>query len=301
LTAVRFVDTTLRDGHACLWAEGMRTGMMLAVAEELDRAGFAAVEVIATSHFKKCVRELREDPWERLRLLAARMRATPLAAMGGSNPRTFGVAPLSVVGLYLQRLAAAGIRRVQLMEASNDMANRVEPAVRMAHAAGLQVVVALVFSLSPRHTDAYYARKAHDAVAVGADIVYLKDSGGLLTPERVRTVVPAVRSGLGGTPLEFHTHCTTGLGPLCTLAALVAGVTTVHTAVPPLADGASQPSVFNVARNARALGFDPQVDEAPLRVVRERLEAIARTEGLPEGCPVEYDAAQYVHPVPGDQ
>ena len=60
---IRFVDTTLRDGHASLWAEGMRTGMMVAVAEDLDRAGLRAAEVIATSHFKKCVKELREDPW----------------------------------------------------------------------------------------------------------------------------------------------------------------------------------------------------------------------------------------------
>ena len=41
-----FVDTTLRDGHLSLWASNMRTGMMLPVAERLDRAGFEAVEVM---------------------------------------------------------------------------------------------------------------------------------------------------------------------------------------------------------------------------------------------------------------
>ncbi|HWT83190.1 MAG TPA: carboxylase, partial [Candidatus Methylomirabilis sp.] len=58
---VGFVDTTFRDGHASLWAEGMTTGMMLPVASQMDEAGFSSIELIATSHFKKCVRELRED------------------------------------------------------------------------------------------------------------------------------------------------------------------------------------------------------------------------------------------------
>jgi oxaloacetate decarboxylase (Na+ extruding) subunit alpha len=49
---IHFVDTTLRDGHASLWAERMTTGMMLPVAERLDEAGFLAIELIASSHFK---------------------------------------------------------------------------------------------------------------------------------------------------------------------------------------------------------------------------------------------------------
>jgi len=57
---VYFVDTTFRDGHASLWAEGMTTGMMLPVASQMDEIGFKSMELIATSHFLKCVRELRE-------------------------------------------------------------------------------------------------------------------------------------------------------------------------------------------------------------------------------------------------
>jgi len=56
MNEIKFVDTTLRDGQASLWAENMRTGMMLLVAERLDNAGFQAIEVMASSHLKKCVR-----------------------------------------------------------------------------------------------------------------------------------------------------------------------------------------------------------------------------------------------------
>ena len=70
MAEVKFVDTSLRDGQASLWAENMRTGMMLVVADRLDNAGYRAIELIASSHIKKCVRELREDPFERMRLVA---------------------------------------------------------------------------------------------------------------------------------------------------------------------------------------------------------------------------------------
>ena len=278
----------------------MRTGMMLALAKEMDEAGFAAIEVIANSNFKKCVRELRENPWERIRLLADSLPNTPMAAMAGvGSPAPFGMAPLALQRLYFQRLAANGIRRLHLMEAANDLTGRLVSTVSFAHEAGLTVVVALVFSLSPVHTDEYYARRAKQAVALGADKVYLKDPGGLLTPERTRTIVPAIQENLNGTPMEFHTHCTTGLGPVSSLAAVEAGVDTIHTAVPPLANGSSQPSVFNVAANLRALGYGTLVNEGPLRRASEDLMAIARRENFPIGHPFEYDYAQYVHQVPG--
>ena len=78
MSEVNFVDTTLRDGQSSLWAYGMRTDMILPVAATMDRAGFEAIEIIASAPFKKCVRELREDPWERLRLVRQRIQMTPL-------------------------------------------------------------------------------------------------------------------------------------------------------------------------------------------------------------------------------
>lgn len=297
---VRFTDTTFRDGHASLWAQGMRTGMMLAHARDMDRAGFVAMEVIANSNFKKCVRELREDPWERIRRLSDLLPNTPTAAMAGAgSPAPFGIAPLELMKLYMRRLAANGIRRLHVMDASNSMTGRLVESVPYAQSLGMQVVVALVFSISPKHTNRHYAEKARQAVELGADKVYLKDSGGLLTPERIRTIVPAIRNSVGDTPLEFHTHCTTGLGPMSLLAAVEEGIDTVHTAVPPLANGSSQPSIFNVASNLRAQGYATMVNEAPLRRVSEDLHRIAQSEGFPIGTPLEYDYAQFVHQVPG--
>jgi oxaloacetate decarboxylase alpha subunit len=69
--------------------------------------------------------------------------------------------------------------------------------------------------------------------------------------------------------------------------------------VPPLAHASSNPSIFNIAQNARALGYVPSIDEKELRSVEKCLTAIAKCENLPIGAPVEYDYSQYVHQVPG--
>ena len=129
--------------------------------------------------------------------------------------------------------------------------------------------------------------------------ICLKDPGGLLTPERTAALAPIVLANAGGIPVEFHTHCTTGLGPLCTLEAIKAGIGIVNTSIPPLSDGASNPSVFNVAANARALGFEPDLDLASLEPVSEHFATVAGREGLPVGAPLRYDADQYRHQIPG--
>lgn len=68
---VQFIDTTFRDGSQSLWALGMRSGMIEAVAEAMDRAGFEVIEVpVAGMYFKKIVRDLRENPWDMARMVA---------------------------------------------------------------------------------------------------------------------------------------------------------------------------------------------------------------------------------------
>lgn len=296
---VKFVDTTLRDGNQSLWALMMSTNMILPVLSQFDGAGFSAIDLIAPAHFKTIVRDLREDPWERIRLVAQEVRSTPLAVMQQCSITGFSIVPKCLVELWMLRLAAHGIRRIHLMEASNDFNLRVPEFVGFAHAAGMQVALALTYSISPKHTDDYFAAKARDAAALNVGAIFLKDPGGLLTPERVRTLVPAILGSAGSVPVEFHSHCTTGLAPLCYLEAVKRGIRTLHTAIPPLANGASQPSVFNVARNLRFLGYQPRIDESAVTVVSDHFQYIAERESRALGSPPEYDEYQYLHQIPG--
>jgi len=298
MNEIKFVDTTLRDGQASLWAENMRTGMMLLVAERLDNAGFEAIEIIASSHLKKCVRELREDPFERVRLVARKITKTPLRALGSARINPFELTPDAVLDLWYERLFAAGIRQLRVMDPANDSANW-RTSMERARRVGLATILNLTYSVSPKHTDEYYARKAGEAAVLAPDFICLKDPGGLLTPERTASLVRVIQQHTPGIPFDLHVHCTTGLGPLCALEAIKLGAEIVDTAVPPLANASSNPSVFNVAQNARALGHAPFIDEEPLLLVARDLDFIAKREKFPIGAPAEYDYSQYVHQVPG--
>lgn len=297
MNEINFVDTTLRDGHQSLWAEGMTTGMMLPIAERMDQVGFEAMELISGSHLKKCVRELKEDPWERVRLVAKRITKTPLRVIAG-RVKTFEFNPLSMYRLFLERMVANGIKQARISEEWNDLPGW-ERKVRVAREVGLEPIVNIIFSVSPKHTDEYFARKTREAASLGVPRLCLKDPGGLLTPERTRALVPLMFQNCKGIPVELHTHCTTGLGPLCCLEAIKLGVKTINTAIPPLANAASNPSVFNVARNAGALGYTPAIDEGLIKPVAEHFAFVAKREGFPVGMPVEYDYSQYLHQVPG--
>ena len=299
MRSIRFVDTTLRDAHQCLWSTRMTTAMMLPIAQYLDRAGFEAIDLEGGAVFDVCVRFLREDPWERMRIMSEAITRTPLIIMTrGQSLYTFELFSDDVVELNAQRIAANGIRYHTPYDALNDIRNIVV-SVRAAKEAGLYVAAGVVYTISPVHSDEYYIRKAREIIALGVDALYLKDPSGLLTPERVRTLVPALRSAIGSIPLQLHTHCLTGLGPLAALEAIACGVDVVHTATSVLANGASQPSTEWVAKNARRSGFAVDLDLDMLEPVREHFKYVAEREGKPLGEVLEYDPFHYEHHVAG--
>ena len=224
---------------------------MLPVAERLDHAGFEAIEVMSSAFYKKCVRDLRDDPWERLRLLRERIKKTPLRSIRSRAMLAFQITPSAVADLWLERLAANGIRELRTSDPSNTPSYW-KQAVDAAKRVGLKTILNVIYSISPKHTDEYFIERTGQAAKLDVARICFKDPGGLLTPEATRRLVPLILREVNGKPLEFHTHCNTGLGSLCCLEAIKLGVTSINTAIPPLAEGSSNPSVFNVAMNARA-------------------------------------------------
>jgi oxaloacetate decarboxylase alpha subunit len=294
---IHLVDTTLRDGQLSLWALGMKTGAMLAIAEQMDQCGFQSLEFFGFAGFIKYVREHKENPFDWMRLGAKKFRRTRLRYHGGLASG-FEKVPRSVRKLMIERVIAHGIRLTRSSDPWNDYeaaAIENEDLRRL----GMDVVINIIYSVSPRHTDAYYAQKARAAAAIKPYRICFKDVAGLLTPERTRTLIPLIQQNIGGISLEFHAHCNNGLAPFNYLEAVKLGVNILHTAIPPLANGSSQPSIFNIAANGSALGYDIAADLEALRPVEKHFTFIAKREGHPIGAPREYDQGQYVHQVPG--
>jgi oxaloacetate decarboxylase (Na+ extruding) subunit alpha len=303
MSDIRLVDVSLRDGNQSIWgATGVTTRMVEGVAASLDRVGYRAVELMTSTMFATAVRFHREDPWERVRAARDRMPNTQLGFLTtGKRFITFYRTPESVFQLAFELLVRNGITRMWVIDPMHDMESATRMAA-MAKRAGFEEVVAgICYSTSPVHTDAYFADKIaqlDDCAAV--DSVYLKDPAGLLTPDRVRTLVPALQSRLGRLRFdEIHSHCNTGLAPLTVLEAADLGMTTIHCALPPLANGSSHPAAQRLVANLRARGHTVDVDTEAMAEASAYLQRQARIKRLPSGVPAEYDEDYYRHNIPG--
>jgi oxaloacetate decarboxylase alpha subunit len=296
---IQFVDTTLRDGQQSLWALNMKTDAMLGAAAAMDRIGFESLEFFVSIFIKKYVREHRENPWHWVREGVKRFQRTRLRNHGGLHGSgAMEKLPPAAMRLLAERLVHYGITLTRTSNCWNDYDELRQEVIDLREL-GMETVVNLIYTDSPRHTDEYYAGKSREAAAIKPYRICFKDVGGLLTPERARTLIPRIMQNAGTVPVEYHAHCNNGLAPLCYLEAIKHGITSLHTAIPPLANGSSQPSILNMAKNLRALGYAPQIDEAAVQPVEEHFTAVARRDGLAIGKPFAYDESQYRHQVPG--
>jgi oxaloacetate decarboxylase alpha subunit len=299
---VQLVETSLRDGNQCLWAAlGVDTANTLTIAPVMDRVGFKAIDFTTSTHMGVAVRYKKEDPWERIRLMAAATPNTPLQFMStGFRFIAWETASPEFMALVFRVLARNGIRRFCLADPSNDADSNIACARMVKEGGGEYVIAALVYTLSPVHDDAHYVDRARKlAACADVDALYIKDPGGLLTQNRARTLIPAIKAVIGDKPLELHAHCTIGLAELTYMDAPNYGVSAVQCASGGAADGTSNPPSERVVANLRALGHTVDIDDQALAEVGRYFTKLAEAEGLPMGRPQAFDAAYLKHQLPG--
>jgi len=299
---IHFVDQTLRDAQQSLWGFTMRTDHMTPIAEMMDKVGYTAIATVGSQAFTIQVRNLNEDPWERIRILSRLITRTPIRGsyqIGSLSSFDLGT-PREVINLWIRRSVANGIKSFWICDYQYEMEKFIYFA-RIAKAEGAELVPALMYTSSPVHTREYWAQKTRALMQAGdyIDRIMIEDASGVITPEDTGMVVRTIRENSEGLPLEFHSHCNSGLAPLCYLEAVKAGVRTLHTAVAPLANGTSLPAVETILKNLRRMGFTADLDEDAVRSVSSHFRKIAEEEGLPIGIPQEYDLFHLQHQVPG--
>lgn len=299
---ITLVETSVRDGNQSLWgATGLRTAHMVQIAPVMDRVGYHAIDFIASTHMGVAVRYQHEDPWERIRLVAERTPATPLQFLTtGMRFISWEVASDEFMELVYRTLANNGIGRFCVMDPMNDV-DALLKAAALARRAGIdEIVAAVCFSLSPIHDDEHFEAVTKACAESGRfDRIYLKDPGGLVTPERTHTLVPKMRVACGDVPFEFHSHCTIGLAPFSYLEAVGHGVECVHTGASAAANGTAQPATMSVVRNLRDLGYTVDIDDDAAMQVDDYFDALTAAEGLPPGRPSELDRRYFRHQMPG--
>ena len=293
-----FIDVSLRDAHQCLWSTRMTTAMMTPILHAIDRVGYSFINILGGAVFDVCVRFLHENPWERVGLLCDRLETPCDGLTRGQSLYTFELFPDDIVELNSRVLAKRGVDVLTVYDALNDNRN-IASSLKSGHAAGMRVNAMMTYTLSPVHTDEYYVERARELVRLNADFISIKDPTGLLTPERARTLFPAVVRAAGLIPLQLHSHCQSGLAPEVYEVAIECGFKFGHTAAEPIANGASLPAIEDIEARARRLGRHTTIDREALREVSGYFDWLSEREGKPRGKVAKYDPALYEHQVPG--
>jgi oxaloacetate decarboxylase alpha subunit len=302
MSRVELVDVSIRDGNQCLWgAVALDTAQVLTIAPILDRIGFRALDFTSSTHMGIAVRNHRENPWERIRLMHAAAPNTPLQFIGtGLRFISWDMAQPDFMQLVYDRLVANGMERFAVMDPMNDAAAILQSAAMIRKAGGTEIVAALTFTLSDVHDDEFFATLAATlAHSPQVDRLYIKDPSGLLTAERARSLIPALRARMGAMPLELHSHSTIGLSSQSYMVAADLGTEVLQVALGPLANGSSLPDAQRVLANLREMGHSVDVDERLLGIAADYFTRLAGAENLPAGRPQDYDASYLRHQLAG--
>lgn len=297
---IEFLDETLRDGQQSLWGMRMQAGMALPVAPVLDRTGFRVIDLTGSSMFEVMIRTCREDPWAGLDLMVQAMPRTRLRGGMRSNASvTFQVTPDALMDAWMRQLNRHGCRSFWIYDVLFNI-DKMHRLAKVAKEFGSEVAGSIMFTLSPVHTDAYYAEKA-DQLAASPDIdtILLYDTAGVLEKERLSTLLPAIRARSRGKPIEFHANNILGQSTKAYLDAVELGVTILHTASRPMANGPSVPSTEIMAHNLELLGHTHSLDKTLFAPVAAHFERVGKAAGFLVNQNHEYDVLAIRHQVPG--
>lgn len=302
MTDIKLVDVSIRDGNQSIWSmTGLSTRQILQIAPVINRVGFQALDFTSSTHMSVAVRYFKENPWERNRLMHAACPDVPLQFITtGFRFMSWETVDGEFMRLVYRTMMRNGIGRFILLDPMHDMDALLEAARICKGEGDAETMAALTYTLSDVHDDEFYAACARRiASSPHFDRAYIKDPSGLLTPERARTLIPAVQAALKGLPLELHSHCTIGLSQFNYLVAADLGINVLHTAVGPLGNGTSLPPAIQTIANLRAHGHHVDINEKALAEMTDYFTALAKAEGLPFGTPQQYDATFLRHQAAG--
>ncbi len=300
-TPTQFVDVSLTDGQSAVWGGAMTAAMKLHVLGALEGSGLAAVEAVSSETIVQSVRQ-GEDPWQFVDLLRHQAPGLTLRAclnlMTEHGRKGRDILADDVVAGWIGELARRGIAEIVFIDPLTDLC-RLEPAFGFATTHGVVPIGTLVYGGDVTE-DAVFVGQVAALVKAGAKRIMLRDESGLLTPDAVATLIPALKEALKDVPLTLHTRCTTGLGPKVAGDAVKLGVDAVDTALSALANGGSTPSSVNLISSMAAVGVAlGGVNMAALTAANDVARDIADCESFDAATPWGFDFAPYIHKLPG--
>lgn len=297
-TPLKLSSCDFRDGQQSLIATRMRTDDMVPILKAMDDFGFSCIEMWGGATFDTCIRFLKEDPWERIRVFKEHVTKTPLRMLlRGQNLLGYTPYPDDIVERFVTVAANSGIDIFLIFDGLNDIRN-CRKAAQAAIRAGKLVEGNIQFTSSPVHNTASFVRAAQEYVEIGATAVHLEDMGGMIDPVTAAKTVAAVKAAVSA-PVHYHSHCTGGMTEITYWEVAKAGADVVDVDVSAFALGTSHPAAESIIAVMKNTPRDTGLDYAALAEVNLHLREMRKKYKEYESKLIGVDINVVRHQIPG--
>ena len=266
-SAVRFYDTTLRDGEQTVGVV-LSPQQKLEIARKLDELGVSRIE----AGFPR----VSADDAEAIRLM---LKANLKAELWGFS---------RAVKADLEELVRLGLR-ASVIEAptsdiklraygisADEVLSRVRDSISFAAQSGIRVAF---FAVDGTRSQLEFLKRVYlCALEAGAEEIVVVDTIGACGPEAVEFLVRQVCDWVGPKiPVHFHGHDDFGMATACAIAAVRAGATWIQGTINGMGERAGNADIAEIALALRCLyGVPVALD---LSKAREVSEVVRRASG----------------------
>jgi pyruvate carboxylase subunit B len=270
---VKIFDITLRDGSQSKVATRIKLEDLLKVASKLAETGIYGCETWGGATFDVCVRYLREDPWERSRLLKQAMpEVQSMMLIRGQNLVAYSNFSDDLVVKFVEVAARNGIDIFRIFDALDDVRNH-ETVIKAVKAVGKTAEGAVCYTISPVHTIDKFIAKAKQLEDKGVDQIAIKDMAGLIDPHTTYELVAGLKKAVG-VPIHLHTHDNCGMSMMSALKAVEAGCDMIDCVLSPFSGGTGHPCTESLVYSLHKLGYDTGCDLEKLTKAAEEAKAM---------------------------
>ena len=293
--SLKIRDLTLRDGQQSSFATRMTQEQINRCLPYYKDAGFFAMEVWGGAVPDSVMRYLGENPWTRLESIHKEIGDISKLTALSRGRNLFGYAPYTdeIIDGFSRNAIQSGLGIMRIFDALNDVDN-VKSTIKYVKRYGGIADCAVCYTVDPKYpqptflqklfgkkapqpvfTDEYFLEKATQMVALGADMITIKDMSGLIPPQRISRLVKLFKQHVK-VPIDFHTHSTPGYGLASVFAAIAAGVDVVDTNCWWFAGGTGAPALELVYVFCQKMGIDIGVNMDAVAKINEQLKGIRK-------------------------
>ena len=291
-------EVVLRDGNQSLLATRIKIEDLLPIAHALDQIGYWSIESWGGATFDACLRYLKEDPWERLRLFKKEMPNTrQQMLLRGQNLLGYKHFPDSVVSKFINKSSENGIDVFRIFDALNDI-NNLEFSIKQVKENSKHAQAAMAYTVSPVHEINYWLDLAKRLEDLGVDSIAIKDMSGILKPYVAFEMISRLKETIS-VPIHMQTHATAGLSTATNLKAIEAGIDNIDTSISSMSLTYGHSPTESIVSSLEETGRNTELDLSELQKIADYFKKVRSKYSEFEGSLKGVDTQMLSSQVPG--